>query len=53
MQPHFPHDYGPGVACEMPPGFSPTDVETGSWFLDALRGPPNGVGDVVPADYDA
>ncbi|MCY3810547.1 MAG: hypothetical protein OXH15_01970 [Gammaproteobacteria bacterium] len=53
MQPHFPHDYEPGVAGEMPPVFSPTDSETGSWFLDGLVGAPNSVGEIAPAGYEA
>lgn len=53
MQPRFPHDYEPGVAGEMPPGFSPTDLEPGSWFLEALGGSPRSVGDIAPAGYEA
>ena len=57
MQPHFPHDYDPGMAGEAPAGFSPTDFETGSWFLDALGGSPRtvgeGVGAMAPAGYEA
>lgn len=53
MQPRFPHDYEPGVAGEMPPGFSPTDLELGSWFLEALGGSPRSVGDIAPAGYEA
>ena len=53
MRPHFPHDYDPGIAGEMPPGFSPTDFVVGSWFLDALGGSPNSVGEIAPAGYEA
>lgn len=53
MPPDFPHDYDPGIAGEMPPGFSPTDFVAGSWFLDALEGSPNSVGHIVPAGYEA
>ena len=53
MQPDFPHDYDPGIAGGMPPGFSPTDFVAGSWFLDALEGSPNSVGHIVPAGYEA
>ena len=53
MQPDFPHDYDPGPAGGVPAGFSPTDVVAGSWFVDALEGSPNSVGEIAPAGYEA
>lgn len=53
MQPDFPHDYDPGIAGRMPPGFSPTDFAVDSWFLDGLGTSPNSVGEIVPAGYEA
>ena len=53
MQLDFPHDYDPGPAGDVPAGFAPTDVVAGSWFVDALEGSPNSVGEIAPAGYEA
>ena len=49
----FPHDYEPGIAGFAPPGFVPTDIDGGTWFIDALTGSTNTLGEILPAGFDA
>ena len=49
----FPHDYQPGIAGYAPPGFAPADFAGGTWFIDALTGSTDTLGEILPAGFDA